>query len=240
MLALLLASAMLVVELAPVAVAAAQTTATKQDAERAARQAEQAAREAADAAAAAAAAEAQDESAFHYQKSQRRVAYEQRDFVIRLERTACFGPCPVYTITVLGDRSATFVATTMKSSSSSCCDLVKKKTLSTSDYDNLVKQIEAMDFFKLKERYSGEITDQPGVKISVIAPYGTHSVWRYAVPCATEYRKFTSTRKGLRDEPSPYDYLKGVTPPPDSLCKLESMIDQLTGAERWAKETTRH
>ena len=169
---------------------------------------------------------------------------EQRDVVIRLERTPCFGSCPAYTVTILGDRSVTFVAHDGRATASpgewSCCDLVRKKVLPLADYNRLVAQIDAMHFFQLKSDYSAEITDLPGVTIMSATPNGVHSVRRYAVPCETEYRKRTTAKRSVPGAPDPDDYLKGVVPPPDSLCKLESMIDQLTGAAKWGEDTKFH
>ena len=169
---------------------------------------------------------------------------DQHDMVIRLERTPCFGPCPIYSVTVLGDRTVTFVshdpaARVVDDPEShiginwSCCDLVRKKILSLRDFNRLETQIEGMDFFKLNENYSAQVTDLPSVRITVIAPWGVHSVRRYAVPCQTEYRKIMATK----DDPGINSYLRNIPPPPDSLCKLESMIDRLTGADKWGEET---
>jgi hypothetical protein len=176
-------------------------------------------------------------------------ASEQRDVMIRLERTPCYGNCPAYTVTILGDRSATFVAhdgrSTQKSQDRSCCDLVRKRTLSLADYNRLVAQIDAMGFFKLKNDYSAEVTDMPSVTIIVSTLNGLHSVRRYAVPCETQYRngnhhRGTTTKVGSREIDIEPDYLAGITPPPDSLCKLESMIDRLSGADKWGEDTEFH
>ena len=98
-----------------------------------------------------------------------------------------------------------------------------------------------MKFFELKDSYSAGVTDFDGVNVIVIAPYAVHRIWRYAVPCASDYHKVMTTNYN----PAAQDYLKGVSPPPDSLCKLETMIDQVTGADKWGEETrllkpTRH
>ncbi len=168
----------------------------------------------------------------------------QRDILIRLERTACFGNCPAYTVTILGDRSVTFVAHDGRSEQKphewSCCNLIRKKTLSLKDYNRLVEQIDSMGFFELKSNYSAEVTDLPSVTIMATRLGSSHSVMRYAVPCETEYRKRMAAKKTNPNSRSPYDYLEGVVPPPDSLCKLESMIDDLTGANKWGEDTKFH
>jgi hypothetical protein len=164
--------------------------------------------------------------------SQAAPAGEQPDFVIRMERTPCYGDCPFYTVTVLGDRSVTFI---------SPGKAVRKGMVSSSDYAALVNQIESIDFFMLKDRYEFEVTDASGVLITVIAGYKVHGVFRYVIPCETEFRRIQAWNKmHPKDRPSSMvadaiRYDGAATPPPDGLCKLESMIDRMTGADKWSK-----
>lgn len=164
---------------------------------------------------------------------------KQRDFVIRLERTPCFGNCPIYTVTVLGDRSVTFI---------SPGKAVRKGLLSQSDYNALIKQIESIDFFKLRERYVFEVSDAPGALITVIASYRVHGVFRYVIPCETEFRRIKAWTKAHPKQMPPsvpgsdpiaaaeVGFEAAATPPPDGLCKLETMIDRMTGADKWGKQ----
>jgi len=151
-------------------------------------------------------------------------ADEQRDVLIRLERVPCMGSCPQYSVTILGDRSVTFVAYDPKSAKYQCCNLVRKTVLSAGDYIKLVKQIEAMKFFKLREMYGPPPPDIGYETITVIdAPVEYKRVLYPGFLCRGSDRKpVTRTDTNI---------------PPDSLCKLDSMIDKLTGADKWGKET---
>jgi hypothetical protein len=175
----------------------------------------------------------------------------QEDFAFRLQRTTDGRGGPDYTVTVLGDRSVTFVAHDRSSRTPDCCNLVKKKTLSINDYSMLVKQVEAMQFFKLDNIYSSPVLDARGVRITVLGPDDVHTVLRYAVPCETEYRKFeekslmverqkvVAKKESRTSKKRAIDYddaFKGITPAPDSLCKLELMIDYMTNADKWEQQ----
>jgi hypothetical protein len=171
---------------------------------------------------------------------------QKGDYVIRLQRTQGRAG-PFYTVTILGDRSATFVSPALWSTPDNCCDLIRKKTLSVANYNLLVRQIEGMKFFRLDPIYSAPVFDQPGIAITVIAPNGDiHRVLRYAVGCETEFHSYhhdqsqatsqMQTGASRKRVVTDADYLNGVVPAPDSLCKLESMIDSLTDADEWAKE----
>jgi hypothetical protein len=75
---------------------------------------------------------------------------------ISLERTACFGRCPVYKVTVSGDGKVEYEGK----------DHVKEKGLRSSKIDEklflrLMKKVDEIGFFKLDDRYEGLVTDLP-------------------------------------------------------------------------------
>ena len=121
--------------------------------------------------------------------------YRRRDFAIRLHRSA--GRVgKEYTVTILGDRSVTFVASIDTRGDTRCCDFVRKKTLSVEDYDNLVKRVEGMDFFELESNYPSvhghfiAVIDASAASTTVSGPYGTHEIDRSEIePCETDFRK---------------------------------------------------
>jgi len=172
--------------------------------------------------------------------------FERRDFAFRLQRVSGrLGPD--YSVTVLGDRSITLVAT-LNSKLESCCDIVKHTTMSRKDYDALVKQVETMKFFDLPEFYGYVSFHSSRVTTSVLGPYGGHSVERSNIPCES---KFHELGLGVATEPSPTatmtsrvkravdtepNPLEGKTPPPDSVCMLELMIDHMSGADRLGQD----
>ncbi len=157
-------------------------------------------------------------------KATSKSADAQRDILIRLERVPCMGSCPAYSVTILGDRSVTFVANDPKSAPPACCNLVRKNVLTLDDYNKLVKQIEAMKFFKLKPIFGPPPPDVGYETITVInAPVEYNRVLYPGFLCRARDRKpVTKTDTNI---------------PPDSLCKLDSMIDKLTGADKWGEES---
>lgn len=75
---------------------------------------------------------------------------------ISLERTACFGTCPVYTLTVYSDGRVEYEGK----------DHVKEKGSRSSKIDEklflrLMKKVDEIGFFKLNDRYEGRVTDLP-------------------------------------------------------------------------------
>lgn len=68
-------------------------------------------------------------------------------FQISLERTACFGTCPAYTVTIRGNGDVSFVGS---SPTAGCL----KRTAPVTDVAKLVALVQAVDFFRLKPRYS--------------------------------------------------------------------------------------
>src|SRR5689334_24897887 len=72
--------------------------------------------------------------------------------VITLERTACFGSCPVYKLTIFDDGKVLFDGK----------DFVKRPGMDTSqikksDLEELIRQFEKIDYLNLDENY----TDDP-------------------------------------------------------------------------------
>ena len=75
---------------------------------------------------------------------------------ISLERTACYGTCPVYKLTVYSDGKVEYEGK----------DHVKEKGARSSKIDEkffvrLMKKADEIGFFKLKDRYDGLVTDLP-------------------------------------------------------------------------------
>ena len=75
---------------------------------------------------------------------------------ISLERTMCFGRCPVYKLTVYSDGKVEYEGK----------DFVKEKgvrrsRISEKDFRKLMKKVEEIGFFEFKDRYDGRVTDLP-------------------------------------------------------------------------------
>lgn len=100
---------------------------------------------------------------------------------IALQRTACYGPCPIYTVTIKSDGTVIFDGE----------DHVKHKGKATSnisavDWEFLVTSLQRVSFFSLKDRYSTKDdgctdvwTDNPALGITVTRGKELKRVWYY-------------------------------------------------------------
>ena len=126
---------------------------------------------------------------------------------IVLERTPCFGACPVYTLTVHSSGVVEFVGT----------NNVKAKgpqtgKISAASFAKLVKKIEEIDFFNLRARYDGKNPDGTGSTVTDLPT-----------------RKTTVTRGD--ETKTVEDYFRG----PPGLVELELLIDELANSGKWVR-----
>src|ERR1700731_3268560 len=126
---------------------------------------------------------------------------------ISLERTPCFGACPVYKLTIHRSGQVDYEGT----------DHVREKgsrtgRISREDFDKLVKKIDEINFFSLNDRYDGKNRDGSGVTVTDLPT-----------------RKTTVTR-GNRTK-TVENYFRG----PKDLQELEDLIDELTKSADWAR-----
>lgn len=91
---------------------------------------------------------------------------------VTLERTACFGTCPVYKITLRRDGTATYVGREF---------VERKGTYSGKIYgfERLAQLIESRGYFNLKENYTVNATDLPSTLTSVVRAGRRKSVTNY-------------------------------------------------------------
>ena len=80
---------------------------------------------------------------------------------ITLERTACFGYCPMYKVTLKRDGTATYVGRE---------NVERKGTYRGKFYgfERLAQLVEARGYFNLKDNYSAQVTDLPSTITSVV------------------------------------------------------------------------
>lgn len=86
------------------------------------------------------------------------------DAVIVLERTACYGTCPVYTLTVRGNGTVTF-----EGQQHTAVTGTRQGTVSAENLALLYDAIEHIRYFELDSTYDCNATDAPGVRTSVSA-----------------------------------------------------------------------
>lgn len=79
------------------------------------------------------------------------------DFSITLERTPCFGTCPVYRVTVVGDGSVTYVGEMFVA-----VEGEQRSAITQSQVRKLARQLESIDFLSLQDSYTDMgATDMP-------------------------------------------------------------------------------
>ena len=102
-------------------------------------------------------------------------AQSTKDVLITLERTACFGTCPVYSVTIKGDGAVVYDGK----------DFVEVKgkaetTITQDQIDELISEFEKIDYFSLKDSYTERtITDSPTVLTSISINGKTKAIEHY-------------------------------------------------------------
>ncbi|HJT82480.1 MAG TPA: DUF6438 domain-containing protein [Chthoniobacterales bacterium] len=81
---------------------------------------------------------------------------------IELRRTACFGTCPVYAVTIFSDGRLRYEGSQFVKVKG-----IKTKTIPIADFERLVSKINAIHFFELKPAYRGNVTDLPTTIVTV-------------------------------------------------------------------------
>lgn len=80
---------------------------------------------------------------------------------ITLERTACFGTCPIYKITLRRDGTATYVGRRF-------VDRIGTYKGNVYGFERLAQFVEAQGFFKMNNEYTVAVTDLPSAITSAV------------------------------------------------------------------------
>jgi len=128
--------------------------------------------------------------------------------VITLERTACFGFCPIYTLTIYADGRVEFDGTDF-------VEMTGKQTgsITTEQVQELVNAFRNADYLNLEDKYEAPVTDIPTTITSFTEDGQTKTVVNYG---------------GCMEE-SPVRA-------PQALCDLEIQIDEVTNSSQWIGE----
>jgi hypothetical protein len=136
---------------------------------------------------------------------------EGSDDEITLERTACYGTCPVYKLTISADGTVTFKGERFTKVVGEA-----KGRITESDFQRLVAEFEKIDYFSLPDSFvpgtpvcPRRVTDMPSANTSIRLKGKTKRVKHYY---------------GCGDA--------GVL---GKLIMLEKMIDEFAATERWIK-----
>ena len=131
----------------------------------------------------------------------------RRDVSITLERTPCYGTCPVYRLSITGNGAVSFEGRQHVQRPG-----VATGHISEEQVQALVSAFEEADFFALADRYE----------------YGEPTCSRYVTDHPSAVTTYTI---GGRSKTVRHDY--GCRGAPQQLTKLEAQIDSVAGASRW-------
>lgn len=146
---------------------------------------------------------------------------------ITLERTACFGSCPVYSVTVRRDGTVSY-----KGESFVRVKGRRSRRISSSDFQQLADEVCRIGFFGfedeyvLKDKYADgrvfAISDMPSAITTVQAGKLQKSV--------------NSNDDGCRSGVGPDAVVIGTSP--EGLRRLEALIDKISGSAKWVGKGT--
>jgi hypothetical protein len=96
------------------------------------------------------------------------------DLVIKLERTACYGDCPVYSVTLDAQGNVRFIGTRFVRAMGEHTDRIP-----VSDIATVLATVRRIGFFDLRDSYRAPITDLPTTIVTVTADGRTKRVEDY-------------------------------------------------------------
>jgi ankyrin repeat protein len=145
------------------------------------------------------------------------------ELVISLQRTACFGSCPDYKVTITGDGRVVFQTTpfldhddvanlhrAFSAESGVRVPGTHQTTIEPQVIDDLLAQFEQSRFFSLRDEYRATVTDNPTYVVTIDTGNGQKSV---------------------------VDYVGKEAGMPESVTALQDAIDAAAGTERWIEGT---
>ncbi len=92
----------------------------------------------------------------------KKLAPLEKELIISLQRTACFGTCPIYKIEIFSDGSGIYTGTRFVDNIG-----VTKFNLSETQINLILTQAETIGFTRMKEEYSEPISDLPTTFIQI-------------------------------------------------------------------------
>lgn len=142
---------------------------------------------------------------------------------ISLQRTACFGSCPDYKVTIAGDGGVVFETTpnldsddvsmvhrAFSAESGVRVPGTHKTTIEAAAVDRLLEHFRKARFFTLRDEYRAEVTDNPTYIVSINTGNGSKTV---------------------------IDYVGREAGMPNEVTALQDAIDEAAGTDRWIEGT---
>ena len=114
---------------------------------------------------------------------------------VSVKTSPCFGTCPVYEMTILSDRAATYNAIRFNDKQEG----LYQGTIKEDDFKQLMSLLQATNFTTLKDEYKPNVTDLPGVDLEITYNRGqVKKVHDYGARGTEELRRFYSFVSSLR------------------------------------------
>jgi hypothetical protein len=162
------------------------------------------------------------------QRSQERprISFER----LTLDHGPCFGPCPVYKVTVERNGHVTYRASDFHPGPEGKLietTVIKHGKMPASSLNALITAVESSEYAELDADYSLGVTDLPSTDIQVSGGGFSTRTHVYAVPC----------KKDAKGD-SMYQDMKSQSPPvPDIFCTVEELVDVGSCARYWGQDT---
>jgi PKD repeat protein len=97
------------------------------------------------------------------------------ELIITLERTACFGTCPVYSLKINGDGSVIYAGVDFVQTRG-----IQETTISMDAVEQLLTEFEKADYFSLNDSYTSfGVSDMPSVNTSISMGGKTKAIKHY-------------------------------------------------------------
>jgi hypothetical protein len=130
------------------------------------------------------------------------------DLLIVMETGACFGTCPMYSLTIHANGAVNYEGLKFVKIEGN-----RSSRISSDQIQELVSAIENANFFALEDQYVTNATDLPSITLSITMDGREKSIWHYGLlNCDGE--------------------LDGA---PKELCELENKIDEVTNSAQWVE-----
>ncbi len=89
-------------------------------------------------------------------RSEQKTKEVNKELIISLERTPCYGTCPIYKMEIFSDGSAFYHGERFVDKMGDFQFTVSKETI-----NYILKRAEEIGFFEMEDKYTGNITDLP-------------------------------------------------------------------------------
>lgn len=141
------------------------------------------------------------------------------DTLIKLERTECYGTCPVYTLTITANGTVVYEGRRFVKSEGRVESKISPEQLS-----EILAAVRRADYFSMKDRYA-------------LVEDGCDGIWTDLSSAITTIRINGRTKTirhyyGCQDKPNDGISLRVY---PRDLYELENKIDEIVGSEKWVK-----